>query len=67
LILFLKKAILRKKTGDNFFYGLYLEKPVDISKIVIVSDTINALPDKRMLSFPFIGLNLKQSNAILKN
>ena len=62
----LRKATLKQKKGDNFYYGVYFEKPGDINKIVIMSATINARSDVQTLSFPFIELNMRQLKAIRK-
>jgi hypothetical protein len=50
----------KKREGDKFRYILLTDKPVNIQKINILSDTINAFPDRRVLSFPFVSLEMRQ-------
>ncbi len=54
------RAGLTKRQGDKFIFRFHFEKLTHIQKINILSDTIDALPDVRMLSFPFISLELKK-------
>lgn len=53
-------ATLSEREGDNFKYKIYVDEAINIQKIDILSDTIDASPDKRILSFPFISLELEQ-------
>ena len=48
-----------KKEGDTFTYTFYLEKSVNLHEIGIQSETFDASPDSRVLSIPFISLELK--------
>jgi hypothetical protein len=54
------EATLSRREGDKFNYIVHVDTAINIQKIEIVSDTIDASPDKRTLSFPFISLELKQ-------
>lgn len=49
-----------KRVQDQFLFSFYFKNPVNILKINIVSDTIHSYPDKRVLSFPFLGLELNK-------
>ena len=51
------------REGDSFHYKFYFEQSFAIQKIRIVSETIKtAPPDQRVLSFPFISLEMKNKN-----
>lgn len=50
--------IFSKNVGFNFIYKFYFKQSTNIQEINILSDTINALPDIRKLSFPFISLEI---------
>lgn len=57
------KAYLPARTsrkGDVFFYFFDLGEKACLQKIHIQSDTINAFPDKRVLSFPFMSLEIRK-------
>lgn len=47
-----------KRTGDLFTFKFYFNKPTYINSINILSETIDASPDKRTLSFPFISMEI---------
>ena len=52
-------ALIRRE-GDKFIYRLYVNDASLIQKIRIASDVIKATPpDQRILSFPFISLEVK--------
>jgi peptidoglycan/LPS O-acetylase OafA/YrhL len=48
-----------KKAGDVFTYLFVFERSVDLHEIGIKSETFDASPDSRVLSIPFISLELK--------
>lgn len=54
------EAALAKREGDTFFYKLDAGQLSVIQKINILSPPIDASPDVRALSFPFISLELKR-------
>lgn len=49
-----------KKEGDKFHYKFDMKNGTYLQKIQIVSDTIDSGVDLRVLSFPFISLEIKQ-------
>lgn len=51
-------AIYSKRTGDKFYFKFHLNQITTIKTINISSELINAAPDARTLSFPFIGLEI---------
>lgn len=53
------EAVSMEKEGDTFHYTFYFGQFSTIQKIRIISDTINGAPDRRVLSFPFISLEIK--------
>ena len=54
------KAALKTKGDGVFIYDLNVDKNATINKVMIASDTINARPDNRRLSFPFVSLEIKK-------
>jgi hypothetical protein len=54
------KPVYQKKEGDKFIYKFYFSEPAMVQKITLISDTIDAGADIRVLSFPFISLELKK-------
>jgi peptidoglycan/LPS O-acetylase OafA/YrhL len=46
------------RNGDVFYYLFFLSKKPKIKRISIFSKTIDASPDQRTLSFPFISLEI---------
>lgn len=52
------QATSTKRTADLFVFKFYFKKATYISSINILSETIDASPDKRILSFPFISLKI---------
>jgi hypothetical protein len=48
-----------KKAGDVFTYLFVFERSVNLHEIGIQSETFDASPDSRVLSIPFISLELK--------
>jgi len=53
--------ILSKREADKFFFKIYFEQSIILQKIKILSETIEVPPpDIRVLSFPFISLELKK-------
>jgi len=46
------------RTGDKFYFKFYFKQGVHITSINISSQVINAAPDLRVLSFPFISLEI---------
>ncbi|HTE09561.1 MAG TPA: hypothetical protein VK645_01305 [Chitinophagaceae bacterium] len=44
----------------QFIYKFHFKKSINIKRITILSKTINALPDVRILSFPFISLEIRK-------
>lgn len=56
--------VASERTGDAFLSKFYFEHPVLIQNVRIVSETIKATPpDTRVLSFPFISLDIKNVSA----
>lgn len=53
------QSISSRREGDIFYYNFYAIKSINIQAINITSDLIDASPDKRILSFPFISLELR--------
>jgi hypothetical protein len=53
------QPIVSTRNEDKFNYRFYFQQATNIQKIKILGNTINALPDQRVLSFPFISLELK--------
>jgi peptidoglycan/LPS O-acetylase OafA/YrhL len=53
------KPLLTARKGDTFFYSFSVNKNIPIQKINILSQTIDASSDARVLSFPFISLEIK--------
>jgi len=51
---------LEKSKDGQFIYKFYFKKLINIKRITILSKTINALPDVRILSFPFISLEIRK-------
>ncbi|HTE09562.1 MAG TPA: hypothetical protein VK645_01310 [Chitinophagaceae bacterium] len=56
---YLPVRTIRKE--DQFYFFFNGLRNITIQKINIVSDTINAYPDKRVLSFPFKSLTIKDA------
>jgi len=54
------QSVVSSREGDKFRYTFFLYPPVVIQKIKLLAGTIYAPSDKRVLSFPFISLQLKQ-------
>lgn len=54
------KPVQTGRNGDKFYYQFYFNELTKLEKIAILSDTINAAPDVRKLSFPFISLELRK-------
>ena len=55
------EPLLSKKEGAIFTFKFYFQEQNSLQKINIRSDKINAsLPDKKILSFPFISLEIKR-------
>lgn len=52
-------ASLSTRKGDMFYY-LFVVNKKNIQKINILSETVNAAPDLRTLSFPFVSLEINQ-------
>jgi hypothetical protein len=48
------------RVGDKFIYRFFQPKQIMLRRIRLLAATIYALPDVRILSFPFISLELKQ-------
>ena len=48
------------RKGDIFYYSFYADKASDLVKINILSQTVDAGSDKRVLSFPFVSLAIKR-------
>lgn len=46
------------RTGDKFYFKFYFKQGTHITSININSQVINAAPDLRVLSFPFISLEV---------
>ena len=57
--MYLPARSVRKDNTFYFFFDLH-EKAL-IQRIDILSDTVDASPDKRVLSFPFMSLEIKKS------
>jgi hypothetical protein len=55
------QPIYSKRTGDKFTFLFHFDKPTPLQKINISSERINSYPDERVLSFPFV--NLEVSNG----
>jgi hypothetical protein len=47
-----------KREGDTFYFKFYFKQRINIQQINILSKTVDASPDKRILSFPFISLEI---------
>ena len=54
------KLKLEESKDGQFIYKFYFKKLINIKRITILSKTINALPDVRILSFPFISLEIRK-------
>ncbi len=52
------ESILTTRKGDTFYYLFVLDKTKKFKKINIQSETIDASPDQRVLSFPFVSLKI---------
>ncbi|AEW01795.1 hypothetical protein A4D02_07265 [Niastella koreensis] len=51
----------QKMRNDNLFYYLFkIPNGLKVDKVFIKSNTIDATPDQRTLSFPFISLEIKR-------
>jgi hypothetical protein len=53
------QAIAFKRVEDRFSYAFYFGQFTTIQTVKILSDTIHGAPDPRMLSFPFVSLEMK--------
>ncbi|HWK02895.1 MAG TPA: acyltransferase [Puia sp.] len=49
------------RKGDIFYYLFVLNKKSDIKKVDILSETVDASPDQRILSFPFMSLEIRKN------
>ena len=57
------KPLFWTREADRFIYKYHFINATGIEKLKILSKTIKATPpDQRVLSFPFISLNIKNSN-----
>jgi hypothetical protein len=54
------QEMISKSEGGQFIYTFYFAHTTTLQKISILSGRIDAAPDRRVLSFPFISLELKQ-------
>jgi|GEM_PF-2432261 hypothetical protein len=52
------QPIYTKRKDDKFFFKFYFKQKVNIQQINILSKTVDTPSDKRILSFPFISLQL---------
>ena len=48
------------RKGDTFYFVFYTAESVKLERIDISSETIDASPDTRKLSFPFVSLEIKK-------
>ena len=53
------QAVAVKKVEDKFCYTFYFGAFSTVQTVKILSDTIHSAPDPRILSFPFISLEMK--------
>ncbi len=53
------RPIFSAREADKFTFTFYFKQLTTIKRISILSDTINAYPDRRVLSFPFVSMEIK--------
>jgi hypothetical protein len=52
------QPVYSRRAGDKFIFIFYFKQPINIQQINILSKKVDASPDKRTLSFPFISLEI---------
>jgi hypothetical protein len=57
------QAFFSKREGDKFTFLFHFDKPTPLQKIDIVSERINSYPDERVLSFPFISMEITNGSS----
>jgi len=52
-----------KREGDKFTFLFHFDGPTPLQKINIVAERINSYPDERVLSFPFISMEIRNGSS----
>jgi hypothetical protein len=53
------QPVFSAREADKFTFTFYFKQLTTIKRINILSDTINAYPDRRVLSFPFVSIEIE--------
>lgn len=57
------QPVYSKRVGDKFTFLFHFDQPTPLQKIDIASERINSYPDQRVLSFPFISLEIRNGSS----